>query len=327
MVIRIDEKLELSRTELHALLRGKTLQWRSKDEASGSQVTVKLGIHIGSEVTRGEKQAALDALTNDVVSMYRGGFAINPRGEAMPVPGTTAWLSYIATNSDRILWKGRSLADQSAKDQKEAIEAWLHQETVPSIVRLPGFAITPPPDGSKQANGVIPVGVLGGEEGVACKASDAGASGPPGAFLAHVMDQQEADEKIRAGLLTPDEAKVALAWEDELPPGTSDASLARMCNCGHRWGVHRMLSKSCSECDCKSFHSDAPKRAAAEDDAPKELHPFAGMEGTPGVYTGVTDTMGKSPPKRVPVLDDYEHGLPPGYSRDEDGNIVYVGSE
>lgn len=142
MTLRIDEKHRVTRSELHALLRGRPLIWNGKSTTGGSMFAAKLTLELGSDVTMGERTAALDALVNDVTTTYRGGFAVNPRGEAFPVAGSTAWLAYVATNADRIVWRGKPLAEHTPDEQRVAVEAWLRNEQVPPIVAATGAYMT-----------------------------------------------------------------------------------------------------------------------------------------------------------------------------------------
>lgn len=135
-----DIPLPLTRAALLRLLKGEHVEHRGSPPGA-TMIEGVCKVKLAPEITEGERRAICDALTHDVPEAYRHGYAVASWGEVTPVVGSTAWLTMIASNADRIpirvqigptAWGQRYLADCTPEQQAEAMRTWLESGTTPT---------------------------------------------------------------------------------------------------------------------------------------------------------------------------------------------------
>lgn len=132
----IEEHISLSREEVVALLRGKTLKWKARPNTGSTLFTAAMSFTVNGEMSSAERSKAVDALTRSPKASYMDGWIHRPDGTALPVPGSTAWMVFIVTNADRILVTDSNgvnfpLRDLPPERQTEVIEGWLVNGVTP----------------------------------------------------------------------------------------------------------------------------------------------------------------------------------------------------
>lgn len=139
--------MKLDRETLIMLLQKGELTVEAEPHALGS-TNVRLEI----DVDKTERLSLLDALTEDVPDAYLNGFLIDAkRAEtkegAWPVPGTTAWMSYVMTNADRIRdEKGAILDSFSPETIRMQMEKWIKDGVTPKVTNPDIVKSSPPAD-------------------------------------------------------------------------------------------------------------------------------------------------------------------------------------